>query len=74
VSVCGEVAADPVGTVALAALGVSSLSVPVNRFAATREALFPVAPRTLPALRTELLEQRTTAAIRDLLAQQQRLR
>ncbi|MGL4553715.1 MAG: putative PEP-binding protein, partial [Gemmataceae bacterium] len=36
VSVCGEVAADPLGALALAALGVDSISVAVNQFAATR--------------------------------------
>jgi phosphotransferase system, enzyme I, PtsP len=51
VSVCGEVAADPLGTVALAVLGVDSISVPVNQFAATRRVLAGLGsttPRTWP--------------------------
>ena len=44
VTVCGEMAADPLGALALAALGVDSLSVPVNQFAAARQALAAVDP------------------------------
>ena len=67
VTVCGEMAADPLGALALAALGVDSLSVPVNQFAATRQALATVDPATLPELRTRLLQQRTGAAVRSVL-------
>jgi phosphoenolpyruvate-protein kinase (PTS system EI component) len=67
VSVCGEVAADPAGAVALAALGVDSLSVPVNQFAATRQALAGCSASSLAGLRADLLRQRTTSAIRALL-------
>src|SRR5207302_11052045 len=36
VTVCGEMAADPLGALALAALKIDSLSVPVNEYAATQ--------------------------------------
>ncbi len=67
VSVCGEVAADPLGTLALAALGVDSLSVPVNQFAAARQTLAGLSPTALQALRPELLRQRTARQGRNLL-------
>jgi phosphotransferase system enzyme I (PtsP) len=69
VSVCGEVAADPLGAVALAALGVDSLSVPVNQFAATRQALAEVKPAALAEWKRQLLGQRTTQEVRSLLRQ-----
>jgi phosphotransferase system enzyme I (PtsP) len=67
VSVCGEVAADPLGALALAALGVDTLSVPVNQFAATRRTLACCAAPALSELRPQLLQQRTAGAIRALL-------
>jgi phosphotransferase system enzyme I (PtsP) len=70
VSVCGEVAADPLGAIALAALGVDSLSVAVNQLSATRQALSRCGPpEKLADLRDELLRQRTTHAMRMLLQQ-----
>jgi phosphotransferase system enzyme I (PtsP) len=71
VSVCGEAAADPLGTIALSALGVDSLSVPVNQFAAVRQALAGQSPAQLAALRSEVLTQRTTQDVRALLEQHQ---
>jgi phosphoenolpyruvate-protein kinase (PTS system EI component) len=68
VSVCGEAAADPLGACALAALGVDSLSVPVNQIAATRQALASLAPDALAGLSPRLLRQRTARGVRDLLA------
>jgi phosphotransferase system enzyme I (PtsP) len=68
VTVCGEMAADPLGALALAALGVDALSVLVNRFAEARQALAAVDPARLPALRESLLRQRTGAGVRQLLA------
>jgi phosphoenolpyruvate-protein kinase (PTS system EI component) len=65
VAVCGEVAADPLGAIALAALEVDSLSVPVQRWAATRQALAGQDSGELASLRAELLQQRTGAAIRE---------
>jgi phosphotransferase system, enzyme I, PtsP len=67
VSVCGEIAADPLGALALAALGVDTLSVPVNQFAATRQALANCSVEALAELKPQLLRQRTTSAIRVLL-------
>jgi phosphotransferase system enzyme I (PtsP) len=68
VSVCGEIAADPLGAVALAALEVDSLSVPVNQFAATRQVLAGRQPAALADLRPQMLRQRTARAVRTLLA------
>lgn len=67
VSVCGEVAADLLGAAAMSALGVDSLSVPVNQFTATREALTRLGARPLADLRPRLLRQRTGAEVRELL-------
>ena len=67
VSVCGEIAADPLGALALAALGIDSLSVPVNQLAAARKALAGCNPEVLPDVRAELLRQRTTTGIRTFL-------
>jgi phosphoenolpyruvate-protein kinase (PTS system EI component) len=67
VSVCGEAAADPLGAAGLAALGVDALSVPVNKFAATRQALAGLSPALLAELRPLLLRQRTTQEVRALL-------
>jgi phosphotransferase system enzyme I (PtsP) len=67
VSVCGEVAADPLGAAALAALGVDALSVPVNQFTATRQALAGLNPAALSGLKPLLLRQRTTEGTRALL-------
>jgi phosphoenolpyruvate-protein kinase (PTS system EI component) len=64
VSVCGEVAADATGAVALAALGVDALSVSVHRLAATRQALAALDPAVLPGLRALLLRARTGAEVR----------
>jgi phosphotransferase system enzyme I (PtsP) len=66
VSVCGEVAADPTGAAALAALGVDALSVSVNRLAATRQALARLDPAALPGLRQRLLRARTGDEVRAI--------
>ncbi len=67
VSVCGEIAADPLGAVALAALEVDSISVPVNQFVATRQALAGHEVPALAELKPQLLRQRTAHAVRALL-------
>lgn len=67
VSVCGEIAADPLGALALAALGVDTLSVPVNQLTAARQALSGCNAASLVEVKAELLRQRTTNAIRTLL-------
>jgi phosphotransferase system enzyme I (PtsP) len=70
VSVCGEVAADPLGALALAALGVDSLSVPVHQFMATRRTLAAASPDSLAQLRPALLRQRGAKAVRSLMEEQ----
>jgi phosphotransferase system enzyme I (PtsP) len=72
VSVCGEIAADPLGALALAALGIDTLSVPVNQLSATRQALAHCNAAALAEMKTELLRQRTTRAIRTQLQQWRR--
>jgi phosphotransferase system enzyme I (PtsP) len=67
VSVCGEIAADPLGALALAALGVDTLSVAVNQLDAARQALAGCEASALVGLKSELLRQRTTGAIRTRL-------
>jgi phosphoenolpyruvate-protein kinase (PTS system EI component) len=66
VSVCGEIAADPLGAAALAALKVDGLSVPVNQFTAARQGLFGLSARSLAELRPLLLRQRTATGVRAL--------
>jgi phosphotransferase system enzyme I (PtsP) len=69
VTVCGEMAADPLGAAALAALGVDALSVPVNQFAAARRSLARRNAEELAALRPKLLAQRTIEGVRGVLRQ-----
>jgi phosphotransferase system enzyme I (PtsP) len=69
VTVCGEMAADPMGALALAGLHVDALSVPVNKFLPTRAALARVTTDNLALLKPQLLRQRTAAEIRALLGQ-----
>jgi phosphotransferase system enzyme I (PtsP) len=67
VTVCGEMAADPLGAAALAALGVDALSVAVNQFSAARRALAGRTVAGLKALRPKLLRARTVGEIREAL-------
>jgi phosphoenolpyruvate-protein kinase (PTS system EI component) len=67
VTVCGEMAADPLGALALSALAVDALSVPVAQLAATRRVLAGVPADTLADLRADLLRQRSAKAVRALL-------
>jgi phosphoenolpyruvate-protein kinase (PTS system EI component) len=67
VSVCGEMAADPLGALALAALQVDSLSVPVNQLASARRVLASHAGRDFTSLKPVLLAERTTRGIREAL-------
>jgi phosphotransferase system enzyme I (PtsP) len=69
ISVCGEIAADPLGALALAALGIDTLSVPVNQLAAARQTLAGCNAAALAEMKTALLRQRTTNAVRKLLQQ-----
>lgn len=64
VTVCGEMAADPQGARALAALQVDSLSVPVAQLNPVRRALAAQPPANLVA---QLLTLRTGKQARDLL-------
>ncbi len=72
VTVCGEMAADPLGALALAALGVDALSVPVNQYAATRRAVAGYAPDRLAELPPRLLAQRTAGGVRGILQEWQK--
>jgi phosphotransferase system enzyme I (PtsP) len=67
VTVCGEVAADPLGAVALAALGVEALSVAVNQYGAARRALAGHTAEELKQLRPRLLGSRTATEVRKAL-------
>jgi phosphotransferase system, enzyme I, PtsP len=69
VTVCGEMAADPAGTIALAALQLDSLSVPVNQYVSTLETLSGITAEKLVQLRPLLLRQRTATEIRGLAAE-----
>jgi phosphoenolpyruvate-protein kinase (PTS system EI component) len=69
VTVCGEMAADPFGAMALAALGVDRLSVPVNQYAATPTRLADLSGMSLAGLAELLLGQPTALAVRDALRQ-----
>ncbi len=67
VSACGEMAADPRGSLVLATLGADSLSVAVDRIRPVREALaaFPASVR--PGLREALLRARSAEEVGRLL-------
>jgi phosphotransferase system enzyme I (PtsP) len=67
VSVCGEMASDPLGAIVLAAFQADSLSVAVNQYTATRQSLASRRREELAELGQQLLRQRTTQAIRGLL-------
>lgn len=69
VSVCGEMAADPLGALALATLGVDSLSVPVNRLISTRRSLAGISVESLQQHRAELLKQQTSEGVRRVLGE-----
>lgn len=69
VTVCGEMAADPEGVVALAALRVDSVSVPVNQLAGVRRALAGIPPASLAELGADLPRMRTATQARDLVQQ-----
>lgn len=66
-SVCGEMAADPLGAVALSIFQVHALSVPVNRLVATRRILCSLQGKDLPAAREMLLRQLSSKGVREVL-------
>jgi phosphotransferase system, enzyme I, PtsP len=67
VSVCGEMAADPEGAIALVALGADSLSLAVDRVASIRQLMSQLDVESLAALGTKLREARTIDEIRALI-------
>ena len=67
VTVCGEMAADPQGCLALVALGVDSLSVPVTQLRAVRRILASLNLDGVRDLAPLLVRQRTGARARTLL-------
>jgi phosphotransferase system enzyme I (PtsP) len=64
VSVCGEIAADPVGAVVLSALEVDSISVPVNQYSAVRKVLAARPAESVVGLAPELLKRRSAEGVR----------
>jgi len=69
VTVCGEMAADPEGALALAALQVDALSVPVAQLASIRHTLLAHPPDSLAGLSQQLVSQRRSDQARTLLRQ-----
>jgi phosphoenolpyruvate-protein kinase (PTS system EI component) len=69
VTVCGEMAGDRRGAVALAALQVDGLSVAVNQFTATHELLTRLRVHDIEGLRSRLLRTGTAKEVRDCLDQ-----
>jgi phosphotransferase system enzyme I (PtsP) len=67
VSVCGEMASDPQGTLALAALEVDSVSVAVHQLDSVRRTLAAQTPTGLLALAPEVLSSRKAVHVRELL-------
>ena len=67
VSVCGEMASDPQGTLALAALQVDSVSVAVQELPSVRQVLARQSPTGLAAVGSELLRLRSAAQVREFL-------
>ncbi len=67
VSVCGEMAADPEGAIALVALGADSLSLAVDRVVSIRQLMSRLDVQSLSALGAKLLAARTVDEIRALI-------
>jgi phosphoenolpyruvate-protein kinase (PTS system EI component) len=67
VCVCGEMASDLRGAIALTALGADSLSLAVDQVAAVRKLLAGLDPESLPSLRSQLVEASTADGIKKLL-------
>jgi phosphotransferase system enzyme I (PtsP) len=68
VSVCGEMAADPEGAIALAALGADSLSLAVDRVPSIRQLMSRLDAESLAALGTKLREARTVEEVKALIS------
>jgi len=69
VTVCGEMAADPEGAVALAALQVDALSVPVAQLMSVRQTLAAQSPEVLTGLGQQFAGLRRSDQARALLRQ-----
>jgi len=69
VTVCGEMAADPEAALALAALQVDALSVPVSQIASIRQVLASQPAAALAGLSQQLVSQHRSAQARALLRQ-----
>ncbi|CAN5143218.1 phosphoenolpyruvate--protein phosphotransferase [soil metagenome] len=67
VCVCGEMASDPEGALALAALQVDSLSLAVQQLPSIRQLLSRQCGRDVMALKSEILRQRTALRVREFL-------
>ncbi|HEV8062419.1 MAG TPA: putative PEP-binding protein, partial [Gemmataceae bacterium] len=67
VCVCGEMASDPEGALALAALQVDALSVAVQQLPTIRQLLSQQNGRELTALKPDLFRQRTAVQAREFL-------
>jgi phosphotransferase system enzyme I (PtsP) len=69
VTVCGEMASDPEGALALTALQVDSLSVAVQQLGSVRETLAAQDAGRLTSMKSELLGLRAASQVRDYLRQ-----
>jgi phosphotransferase system enzyme I (PtsP) len=69
VTVCGEMAADPLGCLALVALAADSLSVPVTQLRKVRRTFSRLSPSEARDLAPQLLKQRTVESVRMVLRQ-----
>jgi phosphoenolpyruvate-protein kinase (PTS system EI component) len=67
VTVCGEMAGDPEGALALCALQVDALSVAVAQLGPTRQVLAGQTASELHQLSSDLLALRTSSDVRDFL-------
>jgi phosphotransferase system, enzyme I, PtsP len=67
VAVCGEMASDPQGSLALAALQVDSVSVAVHQLGSVQQMLARQLSARLPELVPDLLNLRTAAQVRKVL-------
>jgi phosphotransferase system enzyme I (PtsP) len=67
VCVCGEMASDPEGALALAALQVDALSVAVQQMPSIRQLLGRLCGREVAMLKPEIFRQRTSAQVRSFL-------
>jgi phosphotransferase system enzyme I (PtsP) len=68
VTVCGEMASDPAGTIALAALGVDAVSVAVSQYQRTRRTLASTCRTRLTELAPSILACRSARDVRKMLA------